>query len=181
MRFRSFCFVLFTTFLFAGQAAAETQEQNQDEKYRLKVGRLLKKTFLDPTTYAPAGLYFTAAKLDWDSSRPFFIHGWKESNPNYTISGKPNDWPISHAAGNRKMIFRETLPLLGISALTNFGLNALEDIATHRDPKRKKFNKFIFTVTKIGLAGFSSYIWSKPNFHQWQKNRRIARELGYIP
>ena len=65
----------------------------------------------DPTTYAPSVIFFTAKKLDWDSSQVFFRNGYVEENYDYTISGKAKDTPISYVAGNRR-IFINTLPVL---------------------------------------------------------------------
>ena len=62
-----------------------------------------KAVVFDPTTYAPATLSYTSMKMDWESSQTLFRHGWVEQNHRFTVSGRPNDVPISFNDGNKKI------------------------------------------------------------------------------
>src|SRR6188508_1881535 len=62
-----------------------------------------KAVVFDPTTYAPATLSYTSMKLDWDSSQTLFRNGWIEQNHRFTVSGRANDLPVSHADGNKRI------------------------------------------------------------------------------
>jgi hypothetical protein len=59
----------------------------QDVTPSSTIGRALKSTVLDPTTYAASALYYDAAIRDWKASQPFFRHGFVEQNSRFTISG----------------------------------------------------------------------------------------------
>lgn len=72
----------------------------QDEQTRV-VWDVTRGVLLDPTTYTPATLAYTAQRLDWKSSQVFFEHGWLEQNGLFTVSGRSNDVPISYRAGVR--------------------------------------------------------------------------------
>jgi hypothetical protein len=50
-----------------------------------------KRVLLDPTTYAPAVIFYPSQYLDWVSSQPFFRNGYHEQNFDFTKSGRPND------------------------------------------------------------------------------------------
>ena len=55
------------------------------------LGRVLKATFLDPTTYAPAVLTYDGTMRDWNTSQPFFRNGFLEQNARFTRSGRRSD------------------------------------------------------------------------------------------
>lgn len=145
------------------------------------IGKFLKDTakdvIFDPTTYPPALINFTARKLDWESSQIFFRNGYLEENSNFTISGKANDLPISHSAGNRRIII-ETLPVFELSLLNNTALSISERLLIHFYPSHKKLIKSIGWVEKVAATSYSSYYHSEKIFRQWQKNKRLASELG---
>ncbi len=144
------------------------------------VGQLLKDAgkdiILDPTTYIPNGVYFTAKKLDWDSSQVFFRNGYVEENSDYTISGKAKDIPISYSAGNRR-IFMKTLPILGSSVLNNAAVSISERILIHYYPNHRKLIKSIGWIEKIASASYYGYKYSN-SFSQWQTNKDLSRQLG---
>ncbi len=145
-------------------------------------GALLKDTakdiVLDPTTYAPTGVSYTAHRLDWESSQIFFQRGHLEDNADFTISGLSHDTPISHTAGNGK-ILRLMLPILEMSVLNNTAVSVSERTLTHFYPNHRKLISVIGWAEKIAMAGYLSYKYSYSNFHQWQLNKQYATELGY--
>lgn len=147
-----------------------------------RIGQFFKDTakdvVLDPTTYVPAGLYIAAKKLDWNSSQVFFRNGYVEANPDYTISGKVNDVPISYSAGNRRMIVK-ALPVLELSLLNNAGASISGKVLTHFYPNHKKLIKSICWIEKIAAASYISYNNSVLSFNQWKINKRVALELGF--
>ena len=81
----------------------------------------------DPTTYAPATLSYTSMKMDWDSSQTLFRNGWVEQNHRFTMSGRPNDKPVSYADGDRK-IRRMALLHLQESIINNMAANIFERV-----------------------------------------------------
>ena len=84
-------------------AAPTASAQNEESGNSVAV-EALRSAVLNPTTYVPAGLFYTSARLDWESSRPFFAHGALEENPGFTVSGRPHDLPVSYADGNRRAV-----------------------------------------------------------------------------
>src|SRR5437870_2126724 len=55
-----------------------------------------KRVILDPTTYAPSVIAYDATMRDWNSSQVFFRNGYFEHNERYTLTGRPNDAPMSY-------------------------------------------------------------------------------------
>jgi len=64
---------------------------------------LTRSVLVDPTTYAPAAISYEAMRRDWQTSQVLFAHGWVEANPRFTVSGRPNDVPVSDAGGTRRI------------------------------------------------------------------------------
>jgi hypothetical protein len=60
-----------------------------------------------------------------EHSQPFFARGFIERNPRFTITGLPNDVPLSHADGNKR-ILTDTLMIMQMSAVHNLGVQSLE-------------------------------------------------------
>src|SRR4030095_16247823 len=73
----------------------------QDQPRSNVVLDVAKAVVLDPTTYAPATFSYTSLRMDWKTSQTLFQQGWLEQNQRFTVSGRPNDTPISFEAGNR--------------------------------------------------------------------------------
>src|SRR5438067_2626827 len=63
-----------------------------------------KRVVLDPTTYAPAIIAYDATMRDWNTSQPFFRNGYMERNERFTLTGRPNDVPISYTAGRNRIL-----------------------------------------------------------------------------
>src|SRR5262245_65105373 len=68
------------------------------------LGDTVKKVVLDPTTYAPAVIAYDATMRDWNTSQPFFRNGYFERNERFTLSGLPNDRPVSYDVGQRRIL-----------------------------------------------------------------------------
>lgn len=132
---------------------------------------------LDPTTYAPAAIVYTSQRLDWTSSQPLFRAGYVESNPRYTISGRPFDTPVSYAEGNRT-IARDTAALFAKSVANNAACSIVERILIARAPKHRKLIRTLGWIERVSLASYWSYRLSKQHFQQWRANERLAREIG---
>ena len=92
-----------------------------------------KAVILDPTTYAPAVLSYSSMKMDWDSSQPLFRNGWVEQNRRFTISGRPNDLPVSYAEGNKR-IRQMALMHLQESLVNNVAANVFERVLAEQIP-----------------------------------------------
>lgn len=142
------------------------------------VSDVFRQVVLDPTTYAPAAVSFTAYRLDWKSSQVFFQHGYVEHNPQFTISGRPDDTPISYGAGTRR-ITANALADLTASAMNNVSSRVVERVLIARFPKRQKLIRALGWVERISFAASLATIQSSRHFRQWRENERLARELRY--
>ena len=139
---------------------------------------VFKQVVFDPTTYVPAAVSFTAERLDWKSSQVFFQHGYVEHNPQFTMSGLPDDVPISYGAGNRR-ITANALTDLAASAMNNVSNRVVERVLIARFPKRQKLIRVLGWIERISYAASLATVQSANNFRQWRENERLARELGY--
>jgi hypothetical protein len=139
---------------------------------------VVKQVAADPTTYAPAVVSFTAERLDWSSSQVFFEHGYVERNPQFTISGLPNDVPVHYGAGNR-VITTNALADLRSSVLNNLTSRGVEQVLLTRYPHRQKWIRTVGWIERISFAAALAYTQSSGHFEQWRHNTQVARELGY--
>jgi hypothetical protein len=137
-----------------------------------------KAVVFDPTTYAPAVLSYTSMKMDWDSSQTLFRNGWVEQNHRFTISGRPNDKPLSVADGNRK-IRNMALLHLQESVINNAAANIFERVLTEKYPQHRKLFKVLSWVERIAFASYVSYAASANHFKQSERNRQLAIQYGY--
>jgi hypothetical protein len=135
-----------------------------------------KGVVLDPTTYVPAAASYTGQRLDWKSSQPLFEAGWLEENPRFTISGRPNDLPISYAAGNQRILTR-SLEHLQWSALNNVTVGIVDRVLADRYPNHRKLIAVLSWIERISFASYRAYLGSINYFEQARENERIAREL----
>lgn len=142
------------------------------------VGGVAKDVATDPTTYSPFGASWLGKQLDWSSSQVFFEHDYIESNPYFTINGLVQGTPVSYATGNRKVI-QISLPVLKLSLVNNVNVSAIEWFLIEKQPKHRKLIKTAGWVEKIAVASYLGYKYSHRNFRQWQKNKDMARQLGY--
>lgn len=138
---------------------------------------LARRVALDPTTYAPTLVVYTARQLDWSSSQPLFTAGYLEANPGYTISGRAGDLPVSYAAGNRR-IARDTIGLLGWSATNNAASTIVEHALIARAPRHRRLIRTLGWIERASFAAYWSHRLSRRHFEQWRANERLARDLG---
>ena len=142
------------------------------------VASVIKGVVLDPTTYAPALIQYDSTMRDWKTSQTFFQNGYMEHNPRFTLSGRPNDMPLSYTAG-KSLIFKDTLATLGVSAAQNLMSRLVEQALLSRYPDHPKAVKTIGWVQRIALASVTSYQLSALHYRQAGLNVQRAQELGY--
>lgn len=156
--------------------ASSASAQDQDHTSFLR--DVVKNVTLDPTTYAPAIVGWKATRLDWQSSQVFFQHGSVEHNPRFTISGRSDDIAIGHAAGNRQ-IFADAIAVLQLSMVHNVSERVIERVLVRRYPNHRKLLRTIGWIERSAMASYWSYRLSAGHLRQWQKNERLAQQLGY--
>jgi hypothetical protein len=137
-----------------------------------------KAVVFDPTTYAPATLAYTSMKMDWDSSQTLFRNGWVEQNHRFTVSGRPNDKPLSFADGNSK-IRNMALLHLQESIINNAATNVFERVLAAKYPQHRKLFKVLSWAERIAFASYVSYAASANHFKQVERNRQLAIQYGY--
>jgi len=137
-----------------------------------------KAVVFDPTTYAPATLSYTSMKMDWNSSQALFRNGWVEQNHLFTISGRPNDLPLSFSDGNKKIRHMALLHLQE-SVVNNVAANIFERVLADKYPDHRKLFKVLSWVERIGFASYMSYAASANHFRQTERNRQLAIQFGY--
>jgi hypothetical protein len=133
---------------------------------------------IDPTTYVPAVISHEAMMSDWKTSQVLFAHGWRETNPRYTVTGLPNDVPLSYDEGKDR-IREVSLKVLQYSALNNALAGVGERLLISKYPHRKKLIRTLSWVERIGYASFIAYRNSADHLRQARTNRQLAREFGY--
>jgi hypothetical protein len=133
---------------------------------------------IDPTTYAPAVISYEATQQDWKTSQVLFAHGWLEQNPRFTISGRPNDVPVSYGEGTSR-IRGVALTMLQYSAVNNVSARVVERLLVARYPHRKKLIRALSWAERIAFASLLTYTNSADHIRQASTNRRLAREYGY--
>jgi hypothetical protein len=161
----------FVAVLFALAPPAHGQEQPPG------LGDALKKAVLDPTTYIPAAIAYDATMRDWNTSQPMFRIGYLERNERYTISGRPNDRPMSYADG-RRQILKDALMNVEVSLAANITSRMFERGLIQRYPHRRKLVRTLGWIQRIALASFLSYRLSEAHYRQAEENRRLATQLG---
>jgi hypothetical protein len=169
-------FVLAIGLALVSPSGAGAQEQ-RGERDAPVFQEVVKRVALDPTTYAPTVVVYTARQLDWSSSQAVFKFGYLEANPRYTITGLPGDPPVAYAVGNRR-IARDTVGLLGKSAANNAASAVIERILIERAPRHRRLIRTLGWIERTSFASYWSYRLSKRHFDQWRDNERLARQLG---
>jgi hypothetical protein len=159
--------------LTAFRAAAQDRERPSSF-----VGSVFTRVLVDPTTYTPALLGYDSTIRDWNSSQPFFQHGFREANERFTISGLPNDVPISYRAGQR-IILADALVSLERSVVNNAAEQIIERILVQRFPNHRKLVRTLGWAQRISFASFKSYRLSNRHYRQASQNDRLATQLGY--
>jgi hypothetical protein len=145
---------------------------------RSVVAETFSRVVKDPTTYMVPIVVYTAHRLDWDSSQKLFAYGYLEANPNFTVSGRVADAPISYGAGKGK-ILRYSLSTIGNSLMNNAACAVVERTLIDRNPEHRKL---IRTLGWIERGFFSAY-WSQKLAHnqamQWRDNERVLADLRF--
>jgi hypothetical protein len=149
----------------------------QDEGRSNVVADLTKAVLFDPTTYAPATLSYTSQRMDWKTSQVLFKAGWLEHNSRYTVSGRPDDTPLSFEAGNSQ-IRRDALAHLQESLVNNLSAQIFERALAQKYPEHRKLLKTLSWVERISFSSYVSYLASVDHFKQVQRNQEAARQFG---
>ena len=150
----------------------------QDQAPRSLVPDVVKQVLLDPTTYAPAIVAWSATRLDWQTSQVFFQHGWTEHNARFTASGLGDDTAMSYGAGNRQ-ILTDAFANLQISLVNNASSRVMEGLLIPRYPSHRRLLRAVGWIERSAMASYLSYRLSADHFRQWQENGRRAQQLGY--
>jgi hypothetical protein len=141
------------------------------------LGDTFKRVILDPTTYAPAAIAYDATMRDWKTSQPFFTNGYFEHNERFTISGLPNDRPVSYGVG-RQRILSDALVTLQMSLANNVADQIFERMLVDRFPTHRKLVRTIGWIERSAFAGYMSYYLSARHYHQAAVNQAYAQQMG---
>ena len=137
-----------------------------------------KRVVFDPTTYAPAIVAYDATMRDWNSSQAFFRNGYFERNERFTINGRPDNAPISYAAG-RNQILTDALINLQISVANNVADQVFERMLVNRFPEHRKLVRTLGWIERISFASYMSYRLSDAHYRQASENIARAQQLGF--
>jgi hypothetical protein len=162
--------------LFVLTNATVTRAQ-EEERSSSAVADVVKGVVFDPTTWAPAVISYDATMRDWRTSQPFFRNGFVEHNPRFTVSGRPDDRAISYEAGHR-LILRDSLATLGVSAAQNLASRIVERSLLQRYPEHRKVVKTIGWVQRIAIGSVMTYRLSAMHYRQAIHNAERAQKLG---
>ena len=158
--------------------AAWAQDHAEDMPQRSILASTVKSTLLDPTTYAPATVLYGSMLLDWKSSQPLFARGYVEANPRFTRNGLPYDVPLSYAAGKRQ-ILKDSLIIVPGMIANNALSHLMERRLIESHPEHRTVLRVLGVIQRVSLSAFISYRLSAGHFGQWQRNQRLATQLGY--
>ncbi len=137
-----------------------------------------KRVVLDPTTYAPAVVAYDATMRDWQSSQLFFQKGYFEQNERFTLTGRPNDVPMSYAAG-RSRILSDALINLQMSLVNNVADQVFERMLATRFPEHRKLVRTLGWIERISFASYMSNRLSAAHYRQASENIARAQQLGF--
>jgi hypothetical protein len=166
--------LLLALVLLVGSPIAAAAQERTDDRTSFAV-----EVLRDPTVYVPSALLYTSMRLDWNSSQPFFQHGFLEQNARYTQSGRSMDTPLSYSAGNQQ-ILKDALLILPVSFVNSAMAHFVERKMSDRFPEHRKLWKTLSWVERAAFAGIASYQISSPHFHQWQLNQQLAQQYGFV-
>lgn len=169
-------FVFVFSLLFAAPWIASAQDEGRNNI----VLDITKRVLFDPTTYAPAALSYTSQRMDWSSSQVLFNAGWMEHNSRFTVTGRPDDKPISYDAGNRQ-IRRDALAHFQESVVNNVSAAILEHALVQKYPEHRKMLKTLSWIERISFSTYVGYLASVDHFRQVQRNQDMARANGLAP
>ena len=141
------------------------------------IGHAIKATMLDPTTFAPAAFTYDGTMRDWNKSQVFFRNGFVEQNARFTRSGRSGDVAISYGAG-RNQILRDSLSVLAVSAVHNFGTQLIQQGLRERFPEHRKLVSLLGWIERSAVASAMSIALAGPHYRQAGENARMAQALG---
>jgi hypothetical protein len=180
---------LLATCLLAGSSASaqivpdaadlptlEIETRSIEGGQRSVLGEAFTRVLKDPTTYALPPIVYTAHRLDWDSSQKLFAHGYLEANPKFTLTGRIDDVPISHAAGKRR-ILRYSAATIGRSMLNNGICAVVERRLIDRAPHRRKLIRALGWIERSLVMSYWSYRLTHNQVGQWMDNERVLGRL----
>jgi len=160
-------------FLLPLRASAQTPEQQPSF-----LGDAFKRVILDPTTYAPAVIAYDATMRDWNSSQPFFRNGYFERNERFTVSGLPNDRPVSYDVG-RQRILSDAFVNLQLSLANNVADQLFERMLLDRLPTHRKLVRTLGWLERGAFASYLSYRQSAAHYRQAAANLAYAQQMGF--
>jgi hypothetical protein len=114
---------------------------------------------------------------DWNTSQPFFRNGFVEQNARFTRSGRSGDIAISYEAG-RSRILRDSLSVLAVSAVHNFGTQLIQQGLRERYPEHRKMVSVLGWIERSAVASAMSYALAGPHYRQAELNQRMSNSLG---
>ena len=155
-------------------AYASAQETNRGSA----VGDVFKRVVFDPTTYAPAVIAYDGTMRDWNTSQPFFRNGYFERNERFTLSGLPNDRPVSYEVG-RKRILSDAFVTVEMSLINNFTGQVFERVLIDRFPTHRKLVRTIGWIERSAFASFMAYHLSAQHYQQAAANQAYAQQMGF--
>jgi hypothetical protein len=176
---RCFLVALLEALIFCATVPCMAQDEPGPFTSASLVKEIARETLADPTSYAPATTLYVSARLDWNSSQSFFRNGSLEENPRYTISGLPHDIPLSYGAGNRRILMDALSIVLPVSFANNAVSRVAQSVLTQRDPAHHRRWAALGWIERTAVASGLSYGLSVRHFQQWQRNERLAAQLGY--
>jgi hypothetical protein len=150
----------------------------QEEQRSPFLATLAKQIVFDPTTYAPTLIAYDATMRDWKTSQAFFQNGYLERNPRFTLSGLPNDRPLSYQAG-RRVILKDAFIHLQLSTVHNATSRSLERMLMGRFPEKRTLISVLGWIERTVFASYLAYELSHQHYRQASENERLAREYGF--
>jgi hypothetical protein len=141
------------------------------------VGDTVKRVIFDPTTYAPAVIAYDATMRDWNTSQPFFRHGFMEHNERFTLTGRPNDVPMSYGDGQRR-ILTDALVNLQMSVINNVADQLFERMLITRFPEHRKLVRTFGWIERVTFGSYMSYQLSAQHYRQATMNAQRAQQMG---
>jgi hypothetical protein len=142
------------------------------------VGSIFKRVVFDPTTYAPAVIAYDGTMRDWNTSQSFFRNGYFERNERFTLSGLPNDRPVSYEVGQRR-ILSDAFVTLEMSVINNVSSQVFERILIDRFPQQRKLVRTLGWIERGAFASFMAYHLSAQHYRQAAANQASAQQMGF--
>jgi hypothetical protein len=168
------CFTALAIAVVLVPAYASAQETNGGSA----AGSIFKRVVFDPTTYAPAVIAYDATMRDWNTSQPFFRNGYFERNERFTLSGLPNDRPVSYDVG-RQRILSDAFVNLQLSLANNVADQMFERMLFDRFPTHGKLVRTLGWIERGAFASYISYRQSSAHYRQAAANLAYAQQMGF--